>query len=208
MLAHSIACPGAVPVTLRPVSVCTALRNAGTRRAVARRSCVHPDKHGEVSGLKVLKAAMVSSSDGMSPELGPSVGPNGSAAPAGCLSRRAVTTSLSTVATAVVPTSRLAALPSRPFSTSLMAVVVLGVVAITRFRPWPVHSGVLIQPRHLLVLFWGGQPSGKAFYPVNVAARRQAAGNAPRIFGRRRRFRSGSYITRRGSTIIGGGTSV
>ncbi|GFZ44382.1 hypothetical protein JCM24511_02104 [Saitozyma sp. JCM 24511] len=52
---------------MRLVSVCIALRKAGTRRAVANRR--------EVSGLKVLKAAMISSSDGMSPVLGPSVGP-------------------------------------------------------------------------------------------------------------------------------------
>jgi hypothetical protein len=62
------------------------------------------------------------------PRLGPSVGPNGSSVPAGCLSRRAATTSLSTVATTAVPASRLAALPSRPFSTSLTAVIVLGVM--------------------------------------------------------------------------------
>jgi hypothetical protein len=57
---------------MRPVSVWIALRNAGTRKAVANRWCVHPERPGEVSGLKVLKAAMISSFEGMSPELGPS----------------------------------------------------------------------------------------------------------------------------------------
>jgi hypothetical protein len=71
---------------------------------------------------------MISSSDGMSPELGPSLGPNGSTAPVGCLSRSTATTLSSTVATAAVPASLLAALPSRPSSTSLTAVVVLGAV--------------------------------------------------------------------------------
>jgi hypothetical protein len=94
------------------------------------KECPSPksSRHGEVSGFKVLKAAMISPSDGMSLELGPSVGPHGSAAPVACFSRRADTTSPSTVATAAVSASCLAALPSRPFSTSLTAVVVLGVV--------------------------------------------------------------------------------
>jgi hypothetical protein len=130
LLAHSITCPGAVPATMRPVSMWTALMKAGTRRTVARRWCVHPDRPRRRRSWPLSRPSSRTPHRGMSSELGPSVGPNGSSVPAGCLSWRAATTSLSTVATAAVPASRLAALPSRPFSTFLTAVEVAGVMPL------------------------------------------------------------------------------